>query len=151
MFDIGGEEALLLIILGLLFFGPRRLPEIGRQLGSFIAQMRHAMRDFQGTLEREVALEEVRKAAREFRQAKEEAEQAARQLSGVGAPPYADPSRQDVAGETAEPPAEPAGEPPPDPPGLAVRRVEDGGLPPIADDATPNDAVNDASPDPEKP
>ncbi len=97
MFDIGGPEALLLVVLGLLIFGPRRLPEIGKQLGGFVAQMRHAMRDFQGTLEREVALEEVKEITKQVGDIKREATGFARELTGVGAPPYADPTRRQRA------------------------------------------------------
>ena len=101
MFDIGGPEALLLVILGLLIFGPRRLPEIGKQLGGFIAQMRHAMREFQGTLEREVALEDVKEVTRQVGQLKQEATGFARELTGIGPPPYADPARQPPLPEPA--------------------------------------------------
>jgi sec-independent protein translocase protein TatB len=81
MFDIGGPELLLLLILGLLIFGPRRLPQIGRQLGGFVGQMRQALRDVQGTLEREVSLDEVRRAAQQVRDFKAEAAGAVRRLT----------------------------------------------------------------------
>ncbi len=94
MFDIGGPELLFIILLGLLIFGPRRLPQIGRQVGAFVAQMRRALRDVQGTIEREAALEEVRRAAEEVRDLGREAKGMARDLAGVGPPPYADPTRR---------------------------------------------------------
>ncbi len=94
MFDIGGPELLFIILLGLLIFGPRRLPQIGRQVGAFVAQMRRALRDVQGTIEREAALEEVRRAAAEVRDLGREAKGVARDLAGFGPPPYADPTRR---------------------------------------------------------
>ncbi len=100
MFDIGGPELFFLLVLALLVFGPRRLPQIGRQLGGFVAQMRNAMRDVQGTLEREVALEEVKGALSEVQGMKRDASALARELAGFGPPPYVDPSRQ---GETPPP------------------------------------------------
>ncbi len=81
MIDIGGPEFLLLVILGLLIFGPRRLPQIGRQLGGFIAQMRQAMREFQGTLDREIALEDLKEAAREVRDLQTQAGDAVRRFT----------------------------------------------------------------------
>jgi len=116
MFDIGGPELFFLMILALLIFGPRRLPQLGKQLGGFVAQARHAMRDMQGTLEREVALEDVKGAMNEVKGIQRDASAIARELAGFGPPPYVDPNRRRelppdaVAGPPAEPgPA--AGEP----------------------------------------
>lgn len=95
MFDIGGGEFLLLVILGLLVFGPRRLPQLGRQFGGFVAQMRKAMNEFRGTLEREVALDEVRDAAKQVAGLTQDAEQMTKDLlTGVGPPEPADPTRR---------------------------------------------------------
>jgi len=94
MFDIGGPELFFLLILALLIFGPRRLPQVGRQLGGFVAQMRHAMRDMQGTLEREVALEDVKGAMNEVKGIQRDATAIARELTGFGPPPYVDPNRR---------------------------------------------------------
>lgn len=94
MFDIGGPEFFFLLILALLIFGPRRLPQIGKQLGGFVGQMRHAMRDMQGTLEREVALEDVKGAIGEVKGIQRDATAIARELAGFGPPPYVDPNRR---------------------------------------------------------
>ncbi len=95
MFDVGGGEFLVLLILGLLIFGPRKLPEMGRQFGGFVGQMRRAMQEFRGTLEREVALDEMKEAAKEVKEIRADARAMTRELiDGVGAPPPADPSRR---------------------------------------------------------
>lgn len=94
MFDIGGSELLLILILGLLVFGPRRLPQLGRQLGGFMAQMRQAMNEFKGTLEREVAMEDLKAAGREIQGIKQDLRTVAEDLTGFGPPPYADPERR---------------------------------------------------------
>jgi Tat protein translocase TatB subunit len=108
MFDIGGPELFFLLILALLIFGPRRLPQIGKQLGGFVAQMRHAMRDMQGTLEREVALEDVKGAIGEVKGIQRDATAIARELAGFGPPPYVDPNRR----RDLPPGGPPAGAPP---------------------------------------
>ncbi len=65
MFDIGGGEFLFLILLGLLVFGPKKLPEIGKQVGGMVAQLRRAMREFQTTLDREVEMDKLKDVARD--------------------------------------------------------------------------------------
>lgn len=62
--SIGGPEVLLLFIVALLLFGPRRLPEIGRTLGKTIADFKRATTDFRMNLEREVQLDAIKDAVR---------------------------------------------------------------------------------------
>jgi sec-independent protein translocase protein TatB len=64
MFDIGGPELLLILVIALVVLGPRRLPAVGRQIGRALATVRRASREMRTNLEREVALEEVRNGAR---------------------------------------------------------------------------------------
>lgn len=42
MFGISGEHVLILLVV-LLFFGPRRLPELGNSLGKTLKNFRDAM------------------------------------------------------------------------------------------------------------
>jgi TatA/E family protein of Tat protein translocase len=46
--------------MALIFFGPRKLPQLSRSLGKSIAEFRKASEDFKRTWEREVALESAR-------------------------------------------------------------------------------------------
>ena len=62
--SIGGPEVILLFIVALLLFGPRRLPEIGRTLGKTVADFRRATNDFKMNLEREVQLEAIKDVMR---------------------------------------------------------------------------------------
>jgi Tat protein translocase TatB subunit len=62
--SIGGSEVILLFILALLIFGPRKLPEIGRTLGKAMADFRRATNDFKANLEREVQLDSLKDATR---------------------------------------------------------------------------------------
>lgn len=45
--------------MALVFFGPRKLPQLSRTLGKNIAEFRRASEDFKRTWEREVALEDL--------------------------------------------------------------------------------------------
>jgi sec-independent protein translocase protein TatA len=52
MFDnIGGGELLLVVFIAFLFFGPKKLPEIGKSLGKGMKEFRNAMRGIQRDLE----------------------------------------------------------------------------------------------------
>lgn len=57
---LGGPELILIFVVGLVVFGPRKLPEIGKSLGKMIAEFRRASADFQKTVEDEVETEKLR-------------------------------------------------------------------------------------------
>jgi len=57
--SIGGAELLLVFVLALLLFGPRKLPEIGKAIGKTLAEFKRATNDFQASLEREIELEKL--------------------------------------------------------------------------------------------
>ena len=44
---VGWEEILLLMVFALVIFGPKRLPEIARQVGRFVGEIRRVSRDFE--------------------------------------------------------------------------------------------------------
>ena len=67
--SIGGFEMLVLAIIGLLVFGPRRLPEIGRTLGKAMVEFRRAAMELRTSIEREVNLEEVKETTRTIQKA----------------------------------------------------------------------------------
>ncbi|MBL8756583.1 MAG: hypothetical protein JNK15_25030 [Planctomycetes bacterium] len=58
--SLGWQEMLLLIMLGLLLYG-RNLPQAGRTMGRFVAQMKRGFQDFKDQLDRDESLREVRK------------------------------------------------------------------------------------------
>ena len=57
---LGGQEILLIVILGLIVFGPRKLPEIGKTMGKMLAEFRKASNDFRQTVENEVEADRLR-------------------------------------------------------------------------------------------
>jgi sec-independent protein translocase protein TatA len=67
--SIGGPEILLIFVLALLLFGPRKLPEIGRALGKTVAEFRKATAEFRSTLEREVEMEKLKETGGVLRSA----------------------------------------------------------------------------------
>jgi len=60
--SLGNSELLLILAAALIFFGPRRLPQLSRQLGKSLHEFRRASEDFKRTWEREVNLEDSDRA-----------------------------------------------------------------------------------------
>jgi Tat protein translocase TatB subunit len=58
--SFGTSELLLILVVALIFFGPRKLPQLSRQIGKSLAEFRKASEDFKRTWEREVAMETTR-------------------------------------------------------------------------------------------
>jgi sec-independent protein translocase protein TatA len=61
--SIGMPELIVIFVIALVVFGPRRLPEIGRSLGKAIAEFKRATNELQRTLEEEVRADEARSRA----------------------------------------------------------------------------------------
>ncbi len=55
---LGFPELVFILVLALLIFGPKRLPEVGRTIGKGMAQFRRATTDLKRTIESEISLEE---------------------------------------------------------------------------------------------
>lgn len=57
---LGSTELLFILVVALIFFGPRKLPQLARSMGKGLSEFRRASDDFKRTWEREVALETAR-------------------------------------------------------------------------------------------
>jgi sec-independent protein translocase protein TatA len=60
---LGTTELLVIAVVALVLFGPRKLPEIGRTVGRGIAEFKRASDDFKRTWEYEVEIEQRKPAA----------------------------------------------------------------------------------------
>ena len=58
---LGMPEVILILVIALIVFGPRKLPELGKSLGQAMTQFRRASDDFKRTWEQEVETEKYRK------------------------------------------------------------------------------------------
>ncbi|MCC7416814.1 MAG: twin-arginine translocase TatA/TatE family subunit [Acidobacteria bacterium] len=84
--SIGMPELIIIFVIALIIFGPRKLPELGRSLGRSLAEFKRASNELKSTLEEEIRLEEQRTAI-------ESAKPPAAPAS-VAAPPEAIPARK---------------------------------------------------------
>jgi sec-independent protein translocase protein TatA len=58
--SIGMPELIIIFVIALIIFGPRKLPELGKSLGKSIAEFKKASNELKSTLEEEIRLEEQR-------------------------------------------------------------------------------------------
>ncbi len=56
--SIGMPELIIIFVIALIIFGPRKLPELGRSLGKSLAEFKKASNELRNTLEEEIRLEE---------------------------------------------------------------------------------------------
>jgi sec-independent protein translocase protein TatA len=79
--SIGMPELIIIFVIALIIFGPRKLPELGRSLGKSLAEFKRASNELKSTLEEEIRLEEQRSVLEE--------KKAASAAQTVTAPPAA--------------------------------------------------------------
>jgi sec-independent protein translocase protein TatB len=96
--NLGMADSLILMVMALVVFGPRRLPQIGRQIGKLMYEFRKASNDFKFQME-----EELRNAEEADRRKKEEEERQRQlaanppaQLEASVAPPSETPATESV-------------------------------------------------------
>ena len=63
--SIGMPELIIIFVIALIIFGPRKLPELGRSLGKSLAEFKRASNELKSTLEEEIRLEEQRSVLEE--------------------------------------------------------------------------------------
>lgn len=62
MGPLGFPELIIIFVVALLVFGPRKLPELGRSLGRGLSEFKRASNDLRNTLDDEIRDEERRSA-----------------------------------------------------------------------------------------
>jgi sec-independent protein translocase protein TatA len=62
MGPIGIPELVIIFVVALIIFGPRKLPELGRSLGKSIQEFKRASNELRSTLDEEIRLEDRRSA-----------------------------------------------------------------------------------------
>jgi sec-independent protein translocase protein TatB len=111
MFDAGLFEMLVIFTLGLLVLGPERLPRVAKFIGRWVGQARRAVTKLNNEIERELALDEIRRIQRESEQAiRKELDDTVDAVNpGARTPPQApspaeaSPEQPTIGGGSAEP------------------------------------------------
>ena len=89
--SIGMPELIIIMVIALIIFGPRKLPELGRSLGKSINEFKKASNELRSTLEEEIRVDEQKE-----QRAKIAAEQnsaiAGAEVHTIASPPVATPA-----------------------------------------------------------
>ena len=70
--SIGMPELVIILVIALIIFGPRKLPELGKSLGRSLSEFKRASNELRSTLEDEIRVEEQQKTATKVPAAGEE-------------------------------------------------------------------------------
>lgn len=63
MGPLGFPELIIIFVVALVVFGPRKLPELGRSLGKSLSEFKRASNELRSTLDDEIRMEDRRAAA----------------------------------------------------------------------------------------
>jgi TatA/E family protein of Tat protein translocase len=88
--SIGMPELIIIFVIALIIFGPRKLPELGRSLGKSLAEFKKASNELRNTLEEEIRIEEQKEATSTYEAQKEAASKSSATTSSTGAVVHSD-------------------------------------------------------------
>ena len=63
--SVGTPELIIIFIIALIVFGPRKLPELGKSLGKSLAEFKRASNELKNTLDEEIRMEERKSQERQ--------------------------------------------------------------------------------------
>lgn len=83
MFGLGVGEILIILVIAFLLFGPKQLPEVGRQVGKAVKGLKETADDLRQTVEPEVNLitSEIKMVEQDLQASMKEAEEEIQQIS----------------------------------------------------------------------
>ena len=64
IFGVGLPEVTVILILALLIFGPKKLPELGKQLGKTLKSLKKASNEFQNEIDQVMSEEDKEKSSK---------------------------------------------------------------------------------------
>jgi TatA/E family protein of Tat protein translocase len=88
MFGLGAGEILVILVIAFLLFGPRQLPEVGRQVGRAVKGLKETADDLKKTVEPELNMiqQEVKMVEQDLQASMKDAEDQINQATTVAQP-----------------------------------------------------------------
>jgi len=59
--NVGGSELLVILLVVFIFFGPKKLPELGKNLGKGIKEFKDAMKGIREDIENSTKIDDPKK------------------------------------------------------------------------------------------
>jgi len=80
--NIGFPEIIVILIIALLIFGPKKLPEIGRSIGRALSELRRTSNEIKNKIEEEIQAEEIEEIKKELDEGIKKDEEEGKEISG---------------------------------------------------------------------